>query len=96
MTTTQTSELKKAARKAAMKTKAGARVTGEQIRTRCEDMNIVASSPSAWGGVIQGLVRQGILENTGETARMEAPQARGRRSPVYTRLATRTRTRTAA
>lgn len=91
MATVQTSELKASARKAAMQTKAGAKVTGEQIRTRCEDMNVFASSPSAWGGVIQGLVRQGVLENTGETARMQAPQARGRRSPVYTRLATRTR-----
>lgn len=89
MATVQTSELKSAARRAAMKTKAGSTVTGEQIRQRVESMDIFAASPSAWGGVIQGLVRQGVLENTGNTARMTAPQARGRRSPVYTRLATR-------
>lgn len=89
MTTATSTELKSAARKAAMQTKAGRTITGEQIRQRCENMNVFASSPAAWGGVIQGLVRQGVLESTGETARMTSPQARGRRSPVYTRLSSR-------
>lgn len=89
MATVSNSELQTAARKAALKTKAGRTITGEQIRQRCESQNIFASAPSAWGNVIGNLIRQGILENTGETARMTSPQARGRRSPVYTRMATR-------
>lgn len=80
-----------AARKAALKTKAGRTITGEEIRQRVLKEVSGAIPPSAWGGVIQGLVRSGLLSNTGDTTKMESPQARGRRSPVYIRNPATTR-----
>ena len=78
-----------AARKAAIRTKAGRTITGEQIRQRVEAQGITPRTPSAWGGVIQSLVRSGLLKKTGETVAMSSPQARGRKSPVYERLSVR-------
>lgn len=89
MTLTQTTNLTEAARKAAMKTKAGSKLTGEDIRTRVQSMGITAQSASAWGGTIQSLIRQGVLEKTDETRVMKSAQARGRKSPVYVRQAVR-------
>lgn len=77
------------ARDAALKTKVGRTITGEIIRTRCVEAGVKNIPSSAWGGVVQSLVRQGILTKTAEYARMESPQARGRKSPVYVRNSTR-------
>jgi len=81
--------LSEAARKAAIQTKAGRTLTGEDIRLRCKKMGVTAPTPTAWGGVIQSMIRSGILENSGKSARMNSPQARGRRSPVYIRNSVR-------
>lgn len=88
---TTTLTLTEAARKAAVQTRVGGKITGETIRTRVQESSkkFKNVTPAAWGGVIQGLVRSGVLAPTGETVKMTSPQARGRRSPVYTRQSVR-------
>lgn len=82
-------QLIEAARKAALRTKVGKTITGETIRLRCQESGVTAPTPSAWGGVIQSLVRANVLTKTDETVRAKSIQARGRRLPVYTRNSTR-------
>ena len=89
MKTANTSTLLEAARKAALKTKVGRPITGEEIRLRVESMGLVAEKSAVWGSVIKSLVNQNLLGQTDQKARMVSPKARGRMSPVYTRLSAR-------
>ncbi len=75
-----------AARKAALKTRRGRTITGETIRQRVEETGVFADSPNQWGGIIGSLKNSGVLETTGETTKMLSPAARGRQTPVYTRV----------
>lgn len=41
------------------------------------------SHPNAWGGVIMGAVRRGVLINTGKRKHMEAEKSHGRTTDIY-------------
>ena len=59
--------------------------TGEDIRLACVKEGISASHPNAWGGLVQGMVRSGMIVETGEWKAARSPRSHARRIPVYSR-----------
>lgn len=57
--------------------------TGEDIRRLATEADIHPHSPKAWGGVIGGLVRSGVIEPTGERRKMTDVRSHGRKTDVY-------------
>lgn len=57
--------------------------TGEDIRMACGAHGVVAHDPHAWGGVVDGLRKAGLLHATGEWRPMRGPKSNARRTPVY-------------
>lgn len=62
---------------------AGDEVTGDEIHTYLEFIGILPDHPNAWGGFISGMVRQGILEDTGKYRRTKRKGSHARRTPVW-------------
>lgn len=77
-------------RDAALRTKVGRTVTGEQLRDRAIAAGTTTNTSSDWGRGVSKLIASGLLTATGETVKATSPQARGRRLPVYTRNSART------
>lgn len=65
----------------------GQTVTGEDIRLRCEELNIVPHHPNAWGGFIMRLTKDRYgrppLRHTGKYVPMRGPKSNARVTPVY-------------
>ena len=59
--------------------------TGEDIRLACVKEGISPSHPNAWGGLVQGMVRSGMIVETGEWKAARSPRSHARRIPVYSR-----------
>ena len=70
--------------------------TGEDIRLLLEAEGIVPDHHNAWGGLINGCVREGMLEWTGALAQMATQRSHARATKVYRRVATAKETMTAA
>jgi hypothetical protein len=76
-------------RRAALKTKVGKTVNGEQLRERAMASGTTTNNPTDWGRAVSRLIKAGILTPTGDTVRASSPQARGRQLTVYTRNSAR-------
>lgn len=65
----------------------GQTVTGEDIRLRREELNIVPHHPNAWGGFIMRLTNSRFgkpaLLHTGKYVPMRGPKSNARVTPVY-------------
>ena len=65
----------------------GKTVTGEDIRLRCEELNIVPHHPNAWGSFIMRLTKARFgkppLIHTGRYVAMRGPKSNARVTPVY-------------
>ncbi len=81
----KTLTLREYARQAAMKTRRGRTLTGEDIRFRVEGLGITANSPNQWGGIVQSLINEGVLTRTNDFTRMTDPRSHGRTTRVYLR-----------
>lgn len=79
----------KAARKAALQTKAGRYVTGETIKVRLAEQGIVPERNNDIANAVAQLKREGILVPTGESVKSTTPAARGRKVAIYLRQSTR-------
>lgn len=80
-----TPTLRDQARKAAMSVRRGKKLTGEDLRLRCESQNVFANTPNQWGGVVQSLINEGVLTKTEEFVPMRDPRSHGRSTRVYVR-----------
>lgn len=63
----------------------GTLVTGEDIRLACAERGIVPHVANAWGGIVNRLIRSGVLEPTGQRVAMLAPGSHARKTDVYRR-----------
>ena len=61
----------------------GMAVTGEEIRLAVADKCPRPRSGKAWGGIINGMVRHGLLLDTGTSRKMRDPRSHARRTPVW-------------
>lgn len=61
----------------------GTKVTGEDIRLRCERLGIEPHHPNAWGAVVKALLRADRMHATKEYRAMKAPGSHARRTRVY-------------
>ena len=61
--------------------------TGESIRRLCIREGIIPHHHNAWGGVMAGLLRSPLLEQTGEWVQMQETRSHARRTPEYRRVA---------
>lgn len=61
----------------------GQHLTGEEIREACEAWGITPHHHNAWGGLIGGMVRSGLLRRTMERRKMHGPKSNARRTDVY-------------
>jgi hypothetical protein len=64
----------------------GTEVTGEDIRRACEARGIIPHHPNAWGGTINGLIRQGILIKTGRWVQMKDKRSHARATQLLRRF----------
>lgn len=62
-------------------------VTGEDVRLACEARGVRPHHHNAWGAVIAGFVRDGLLEPTGRYIPMRAKGSHARKTQVYRRAA---------
>ena len=62
--------------------------TGEDIRVMLEAEGLVPHHHNAWGGVIHGCVKDGLLRWTGELTQMYTEQSHARSTKVYERVVT--------
>lgn len=63
----------------------GTLVTSEDIRLACAERGIVPHVANAWGGIVNRLIRSGVLEPTGQRVAMRAPGSHARKTDVYRR-----------
>jgi hypothetical protein len=61
----------------------GSEVTGEDVRQQCEQQDVRPHHHNAWGAMIAGLVRDGLLVATGEYRPMRAKGSHARKTAVY-------------
>ena len=61
--------------------------TGEDIRLACRERGAVAHHPNAWGAYVRDLLRDGVIERTGEFRAMRDTTSHGRETRVYRRKA---------
>ena len=61
----------------------GEMVTGEDMRLSCLRAGIKPHHPNAWGGFVQGMVKQHILWPTNQFRQMRAPGSHARNTRVY-------------
>jgi hypothetical protein len=59
--------------------------SGEDIRRLCESEDIHPHHSNAWGGVINGLIRRGILHKTGRWTQMQDKRSHARMTQVLRR-----------
>ena len=60
----------------------GSAISGEDIRRECTALNIVPTSPYAWGGIILSARRRGLVEDTGAKIKMTDPTSNERLTPI--------------
>lgn len=65
----------------------GYRCTGEEIRNACTERGIVPHHPNAWGGLISGAIKSGLLVGTGEYVPMKDKRSHARKTQVLRRAA---------
>jgi hypothetical protein len=65
----------------------GTLCTGESIRRRCIQQGVLPHHHNAWGGVMAGLSRSPLLEQTGQWVQMQEVRSHARRTPEYVRVA---------
>lgn len=58
-------------------------LTGEDIRLECESRGVGPHHNNAWGGIVNHLIRQGVLQPTGRYQAMKAPGSHARKTQVY-------------
>ena len=64
----------------------GTEGTGEFFRVRALPfITVEPSSMNVWGGIISGLVKDGILVDTGRRGQMETEKSHARESKIYRR-----------
>jgi hypothetical protein len=63
--------------------------TGEQIRIHCEAVGVIPHHHNAWGAVVNALLRNKVLIDTGRVTRMRGPKSNARKTTIY-RIAERT------
>ena len=61
----------------------GELVSGEDIRLACEQRGIRPHDPHAWGGVVMGLHRTGVLEKTDQRVPCTDPKIHARDTPLW-------------
>lgn len=61
----------------------GGEVTGEDIRLACQAEKIGPHHHNAWGGLVNFMIREGLLLPTGRYVPMKATGSHGRRTQVY-------------
>jgi hypothetical protein len=59
------------------------RFTGEDIRLYCTAIAGYPKHPNAWGGLVNALIKRGVIEETGEYTPMRDPNSHARRTAVY-------------
>ena len=62
-------------------------VTGEDIRLACLAEGVGPHHHNAWGGLINQLIRDGVLHPTGRYTPMRARGSHARKTQIYTRSA---------
>jgi len=82
-------KLYEAVRKAALSTRVGKNITGEQLRERVIAKGITTNTPSDWGRATRKLIASGLLVPTGTITTASSPQAHKRKLPVYRRVSVR-------
>lgn len=59
-------------------------VTGEIVRLWLRNAGLEEpSAPHAWGGLIRGAVKRGLLMDTGRQTQMTAERSHARRTPIW-------------
>ena len=66
-----------------VRTMDGKQVTGEDIRLKCCELEIVPHDPHAWGAFVNLLLKEGRLIPTGRYVAMRGERSNARRTPVY-------------
>lgn len=66
-----------------VRTMHGQEVTGEDIRQRCEQLDIKPHHHNAWGSLIMQLVKSGWLIPTDKYVPMQGIKSNGRKTQVY-------------
>lgn len=66
-----------------VRTMNGQRVTGEDIRLRCAELDITPHHHNAWGALIAKLVRSGWLVPTRQWVPMKGAKSHGRQTQIY-------------
>lgn len=62
---------------------AGQEVTGDEIHSWLEAIGVQPDHHNAWGGFVSGLVRRGVLEDTGRSRHASRVSRHAGRLPVW-------------
>ena len=63
--------------------KRGTLLTGEIFRKKCSGLGLIPHHPNAWGGLIMGMIKQGLMEDVGDYRKTQDPKSHARKSIIY-------------
>ena len=66
-----------------VRTMHGQFVTGEDLRLRCLELQIIPHKPNAWGAFVSLLIREGKLIPTGKRTPRKAVKSHARKTDLY-------------
>ncbi len=61
----------------------GSTMTGEEFRLKCLRKDIRPHHHNAWGGLWAGMIKAGLLADTGDEKNMQSPRSHARRTAIY-------------